>query len=317
MNNEYEVVYWFTLEEVISKLYKETLNTPVYFEKFPLYRIPFSKIFYKSIYKSFPIWDIKQITSLEDFVTGKTYHFILGENYPQSTSNITLSGSISNLYTNKNPFQIPYSGVKFTVNVQEYMSNGFKLLVNERGYDLSGGLSGLFLEVDFTYSSTLGDGTPNKAFFDCFTEQTLKPYIDELWQLIYSRYKNHYVFYNQKDEIFNTDVDDFAYKLMNLMSMTYDKYAPLISLYKENENKLMNDIKASSKGKVRFNDTPQDGGDYSDDAHTTNITQSETENSTAGATPIERLDEIKRKISMLYKEWSDEFDVLFVEEGNI
>lgn len=82
-----------------------------------------------------------------------------------------------------------------------------------------------------------------------------------------------------------------------------DKYGLLIKNLELNKAKLLDDIKSQSV--ARFNDTPQNSGDFSDDPHTSNITT--TENSSAGGTMIQRLNEIEDNIKQLYIDWSDEF----------
>lgn len=82
-----------------------------------------------------------------------------------------------------------------------------------------------------------------------------------------------------------------------------DKYSLLIQNLELNKSKLLNDVKSSSI--ARFNDTPQNSGDFSDDNHTSNITT--TTNSSNVGTMMQRLNEIEDNIKQLYLDWSDEF----------
>lgn len=82
-----------------------------------------------------------------------------------------------------------------------------------------------------------------------------------------------------------------------------DKYGLLIQNLELNKKKLLDDVKSSSI--ARFNDTPQNSGDFSDDNHTSNITK--TENTTNAGTMMQRLNEIEDNIKQLYIDWSDEF----------
>ena len=86
------------------------------------------------------------------------------------------------------------------------------------------------------------------------------------------------------------------------MSST-EKYSILIQNLNNNKTKLLDDVKSSSI--ARFNDTPQNSGDFSDDNHTSNITTT-TSSSNVG-TMMQRLNEIEDKIKQLYLDWSDEF----------
>lgn len=82
-----------------------------------------------------------------------------------------------------------------------------------------------------------------------------------------------------------------------------EKYVMLIQNLNNNKAKLLDDVKSSSI--ARFNDTPQNSGDFSDDNHTSNITT--TTNSSNVGTMMQRLNEIEDNIKQLYIDWSDEF----------
>ena len=82
-----------------------------------------------------------------------------------------------------------------------------------------------------------------------------------------------------------------------------EKYSLLIQNLKANKNKLLDDVKSASIS--RFNDTPQNSGDFSDDNHTSTVTK--TENSSNVGTMMARLNEIEDNIKQLYIDWSNEF----------
>lgn len=87
-------------------------------------------------------------------------------------------------------------------------------------------------------------------------------------------------------------------------------YIPLIKMYQAQANSLMKQVESSSLSK--YNDTPQDGGNFSDDNHTTNSTR--TVNSTDAGTPIQRLEEIRQLINTIYLDWAKEFGRFIIEE---
>ena len=82
-----------------------------------------------------------------------------------------------------------------------------------------------------------------------------------------------------------------------------EKYSLLIQNLKANKSKLLDDVKSASIS--RFNDTPQNSGDFSDDNHTSTVTK--TENSSNVGTMMARLNEIEDNIKQLYIDWSNEF----------
>lgn len=123
---------------------------------------------------------------------------------------------------------------------------------------------------------------------------------------IWPRFYNEPIVYTDSSSVL-TPVDKFCLtKIGSIFAWwksSMDKYSLLIQNLELNKSKLLADIKSHSV--ARFNDTPQNSGDFSDDPHTSNITT--TENSSAGGTMIQRLNEIEDNIKQLYNDWSDEF----------
>ena len=62
---------------------------------------------------------------------------------------------------------------------------------------------------------------------------------------------------------------------------------------------------------TRFNDTPQDSGDFSDDSHTTNITQSSATTEADSGSIMERLDALYRNWRSILVDWTQEFTGIF------
>ena len=123
---------------------------------------------------------------------------------------------------------------------------------------------------------------------------------------IWPRFYNEAIIYADLDK--NEDfVEKFARtKIGEIMSWwisSIDKYSLLIQNLEANKNKLLDDVKSVSIS--RFNDTPQNSGDFSDDQHTSTVTK--TENSSNVSTMMARLNEIEDNIKQLYIDWSNEF----------
>lgn len=123
---------------------------------------------------------------------------------------------------------------------------------------------------------------------------------------IWPRFYQEVVVYVDSDES-----EDFLEKLCRTKAgqifawwfSSSEKYSMLIQNLNANKAKLLDDVKSSSI--ARFNDTPQNSGDFSDDQHTSNITT--TTNSSNVGTMMQRLNEIEDNIKQLYIDWSDEF----------
>lgn len=102
-------------------------------------------------------------------------------------------------------------------------------------------------------------------------------------------------------------IEDFIRKLSSIYFKTKDRYETLLGLYASEKSNLMNKVESISIS--RYNDTPQNGGDWSDDEHTSNITRNE---SSVDLTPVmDRLKTVQDNYLNLVKDWADEFKGLF------
>lgn len=140
------------------------------------------------------------------------------------------------------------------------------------------------------------------------TEEGKKLWQEYIWPTVYSLS----IYYQDGAEL---DEDELLKAVENKVGQiyfwfksTYENRKVLIDFYSAAESSLMDNIKSTSLSK--YNDTPQDGGNFDTDDHTTNSTRIET--STAGDTPINRLDEIRKKLRNIYEDWYREFVKLFI-----
>ena len=79
----------------------------------------------------------------------------------------------------------------------------------------------------------------------------------------------------------------------------------------------MDDIKATSKNKVKFNDTPQNPnaeGVYEGDNYITHFTATEGESSSELNSKIMRLKEIQHNYRDMMSTWVKDFERLFYQE---
>ena len=146
-------------------------------------------------------------------------------------------------------------------------------------------------------------------------------YVEEMLNDFYNRFYNYFAIgINENSELAEA-VENFLFKFLNVLNVTYPKYAPIIKALTNNENKLMDALSrdyedsGGSDGTVtqRFNDTPQDGGAYEDDNHTTNINES-VSNATSSLTHtetydnkyvLEKINYIRDNLSNIYTEWEN------------
>ena len=150
--------------------------------------------------------------------------------------------------------------------------------------------------------------------------ESLKDYLEDLYNLLYKRYNEWYCVhldgYNITPEEETAAYNKFMLKVMNITEMTYDKYAARISIFNNAKNTLMAQVKGNTTAKTGYNDTPQEesSGGFEDATHRTSFTKVTSDTATDGATPIERIDEIDRKIKNIMLEWCEEFKQLFWED---
>ena len=137
----------------------------------------------------------------------------------------------------------------------------------------------------------------NFTLFSVFTE-TVESQVC-FREYIWPRFYQEAIIYTDTDE-----TEDFIEKFCRTkvgqifawFKASTEKYGLLIQNLTANKSKLLDDVKSSSV--ARFNDTPQNSGDFSDDQHTSNITTT-TSSSNVG-TMMQRLNEIEDNIKQLY-----------------
>ena len=166
------------------------------------------------------------------------------------------------------------------------------------------------------------------------TTELPEEYVDkknyDLLNLIVERYWNEYVFESEEEYTTGDSLSGypdiqyktrlFISKLFNLIRFTYPKYSVLLKAYDDEAANLTAKLERITDGTAtqRNNDTPQDGGDFDDDNHTSFISQGKVDNTESWDSEpiIDRLDKISKLYHKVMEEWLDEFKDLFVEGGN-
>lgn len=141
--------------------------------------------------------------------------------------------------------------------------------------------------------------------------------------LVVERYWNEYVFESDEEItsfLSNNQAIMFISKFLHILEFTYEKYSRILASYDSAKTKLLDKLERTSNGTDirRDNDTPQDTGDFSDDSHTSFITQGETNvtESHDDTSLIERLDKIQTLFQNTMFNWVKEFGILFIDGGN-
>ena len=175
---------------------------------------------------------------------------------------------------------------------------------------------------------------PNSSNDLDFKEDILTPYglviedssadkllvLNQLMRMVYARFFDCYVYRKvfhlpwevdetyapdsgERKKIYRQFVEDF--------NTTAPRYLVLLKQFNDHSSDPLAKLETSISGTTRFNDTPQDGGDFADDGHTTNITQSETTTQFDNASIVEKLDALYRNWRSVLKDWTNEFRGLF------
>ena len=152
--------------------------------------------------------------------------------------------------------------------------------------------------------------------------------MEALWQRVVARYYKEYLFkiekYFNEDEPSQSEIEqamnDWLINYLNLVAQTAEYYMTLLTIYDDEKANLMEDIRAISKNKVKFNDTPQNPNTadvYEGDDYITHFTSTEGETSSPLMTKMMRLKEIQDHYKNLIADWVNEFERLFIEGENL
>lgn len=187
--------------------------------------------------------------------------------------------------------------------------NAINLVPNEKGpYTM---LAASYLNLTSFMNSCLQKTGLTTIHVTTETAESQNCFRDYIWP----RFYQEAITYTDSDES-ETFVEKFARtkvgQIFAWWLSSVEKYSMLIQNLEANKSKLLNDVKSSSI--ARFNDTPQNSGDFSDDNHTSNITK--TENSSNVGTMMQRLNEIEDNIKQLYIDWSNEFRKFIIWSAN-
>lgn len=154
------------------------------------------------------------------------------------------------------------------------------------------------------------------------SDADIKAIINALMNNVYDRHHQDYVWSVtiDSDENHVLDASNIAFyldKVLNVLNLTLPRYIPLLIQNKKYSADPVAPIESHSNGITRFNDTPQDSGDFSDDEHTSNISQTESNQSVDVGSIMSRLDELFKNFRSILLEWSNEFNRVFLKEEQL
>ena len=140
----------------------------------------------------------------------------------------------------------------------------------------------------------------------------------QLWGYIWNTYKDHIALITDEEwkRENNQEVIDFWHEFYGIWNRTHKYYEKMISLLKDNETKLLAQISSTTESDNRFNNTPDQSGDYSGLDYATTINKNKITTSSDAGTILERLEEVRRRYTDYYEKWAREFGKLFISPLN-
>ena len=147
--------------------------------------------------------------------------------------------------------------------------------------------------------------------------------LNMLMRMVYSRYYDFDVYRKairwNADESTATpssaDRKNIYRRMVGLFNLTSPRYLVLLKQFNDKASDPIGKISSTSTGQTRFNDTPQDSGDFDDDSHTTNLTDSTATTESDTGSIMERLDSLYKNWRSVLRDWTNEFRGLFYIGG--
>lgn len=165
-----------------------------------------------------------------------------------------------------------------------------------------------FATIMTTYGLVIEDSTSDKLSI-----------LYQLIRMIYAEYFHEYavkkiigLYEDETNVVLSTSEKKEVWReFVNLFNMTAPRYIPLLKSYKSNEATPLAKITSSTSGINRFNDTPQDSGDFATDSHTSTINENNVTVEADSGSVAQRLDELFKNWRSILKDWTFEFRCLF------
>lgn len=168
----------------------------------------------------------------------------------------------------------------------------------------------------------LGLGINIHGLDETFTTEIIKELVDALMDVVYNRHDQDYFYhvvteYPISHQLSQSDLVKSMNKLINVIELTAPRYIPLFIQNKNYSKDPIARIGSKTTGRTRFNDTPQDQGDFNDSDHSTNVSYSVNESEVDSGSIMSRLEELFKNFKSIILEWSNEFNQLFIKEEQI
>lgn len=165
-----------------------------------------------------------------------------------------------------------------------------------------------FATIMTTYGLVIEDSTSDKLSI-----------LYQLIRLIYAEYFDEFIvkkligiYEDETAVVLSTNEKKEVWRhFVELFNMTAPRFIPLLKSYKANESSPIAQISSTTTGLNRFNDTPQEDGDFANDSHSTTVNQNEVNVLADSGSVAQRLDELYKNWRSVLRDWTYEFRCLF------
>lgn len=154
-----------------------------------------------------------------------------------------------------------------------------------------------------------------------WTSTILNGILQDLMNTIFNRHYNDYFYSKNDQEDTNLELEGGDYKLaisrvLTLFEITAPRYLTILKSFTDKSLNPIGKVSSETTGRVRFNDTPQDEGDYDEEDHATTSTHNVSKTEFDSGSIMDRLNSLKDYRSVIL-DWSNEFDRLFFKEEQL
>lgn len=155
-----------------------------------------------------------------------------------------------------------------------------------------------------------------------FTDDLINEVVNALMWIVYCRHDLDYIYrvdmnWDEDYELQQVDFRKAMKEVLNVLNNTIARYIPMLQQNEYASTDPVTPVSSVTKGKTRFNDTPQEGGDYNNDPHATNVSESESEIKVDSGSLVSRLSEMFKDFRSIMLDWSNEFNKCFLEEEQL
>lgn len=155
-----------------------------------------------------------------------------------------------------------------------------------------------------------------------FTDDLINDIVNALMWIVYCRHDLDYVYeivlpYDEEYELQEIDFKKAMKNVLNVLNNTIPRYIPMLQQNEYASVDPVAPVSSVTTGRTRFNDTPQNDGDYNDETHATNVSESESEIKVDSGSLVSRLSEMFKDFRSIMLDWSNEFNKCFLKEEQL